>query len=273
MAAAEQTENPTLANTKQAQDNERLAQSIDHTKLTFQKEEDEAEAMEKLCREAKTWGFYAVCVRPRHVALAQTLLQESPVKIATVIGFPLQKVALRDELQVPTIGHIPLTEKLREVRQCVQAGADELDLVINVAQLKQDFKRGSQFTLEEFHAIHDAANGLPIKVILETDLLTPDEIRFATECCVKAAMAMVKTSTGMVTGGQGATLEAVQTISERIKQLNAPTEIKASGSIKTRSQALSFLDLGVQRLGTSSGVAIIEDRLASPFSENTGSFG
>jgi len=260
MKAPEQTDCPTLTQTNQAQENERLAQSIDHTKLTFQEQEDEATAIAKLCQEAKNWRFYAVCVRPQHVTLAQTLLQGSPVKIATVIGFPLQKVDLREELQSPTIGHVPLAEKLQEVRQCVQAGADELDLVINVAQLKQDLKLGSQLTLQELLAIHDAANGLPIKVIIETDLLTPEEIRFATECCVKTTMAMIKTSTGMVSGGQGATIEAVELIARQLKALNASTGIKASGGIKTRSQAISFLNLGVQRLGTSSGIAILEDR-------------
>lgn len=235
----------------------RVAQAIDHTKLTFADGEHERDAIETLCREAMQAGFCAVCVRPRHIALAKTLLADSPVKVATVIGFPLQKVSLDNELKQPTVGNVPTEEKVFETVQSVQAGADELDLVIHVAQLKQDVETGSRQVRRELAAIADAAAGCPIKVIIETDLLAPDEMVQVTQWCAETGMAMVKTSTGMVEGGQGATLEAVSLILQTLKAMSAGTGIKASGGIKTRQQAEALLALGVNRLGTSSGVAIV----------------
>lgn len=246
------------------QENRELAQSIDHTKLTFNAGENEEESIAQLCQEAKTHGFFAVCVRPRHVLLAKQNLHGSPVKVATVIGFPQEKVFLSEELQQPTVGQIPTAEKVVETLQSIRDGVDELDLVMNVAQLKQDFKTDSKQVQAEFLAIQAAAGGTPIKVIIETDLLTPEEILHATTICAQTDIAMVKTSTGMVTQGQGATLEAVQRISTRLKEMNSTAGIKASGGIKNRAQALAFLELGVQRLGTSSGVAILQDKTVAP---------
>ena len=254
---------PTDASTL-ALENTQLARSIDHTKLTFSPNEDEAQAITGLCNEAKTHGFYAVCVRPRHIQQAKTQLAGSPVKVAAVIGFPADKVLLIDELQHPTIGNFPTEQKVQETRQALADGSDELDLVIHVAHLKEDVKTGSQKVIAELQAIRDAANGLPIKVILETDLLTPEEIDWATSACAQTGMGMVKTSTGMVTNGQGATLDTIQRIAERLKALHASTGIKASGGIKSRKQALAFLALGVQRLGTSSGIAILQGEPVAP---------
>lgn len=235
----------------------RVAQAIDHTKLTFGQDENEQAAIEALCREAMQAGFYAVCVRPRHIALAKAVLAGSPVKVATVIGFPLQKVPLAQELEQPTVGNVPTAEKVFEAVQSLQAGADELDLVINVADLKQDVQTGSRRVLAELAAMADAAGDCPIKVIIETDLLTPADIVQVTAWCADTGMGMVKTSTGMVEGSHGATLEAVEIIARTLKSKNAVTGIKASGGIKNRQQAEAFLALGVNRLGTSSGLAII----------------
>ncbi len=237
----------------------RLAQAIDHTKLTFAPGEDEERAIETLCREAMDYGFYAVCVRPRHVAQAKRLLAGSPVRVATVIGFPVQKVKVADELRKPTIGQFSIAEKQAETRQAVDVGADELDLVINVAALKQDVLAGTQIVRQELLAIVEAALGRPIKVIIETDLLTPAETVRITQWCAETGMGMVKTSTGMVEGGHGATLDGVRLIARTLRQAesNTTTGIKASGGIKNRAQALAFLELGVNRLGTSSGVAIV----------------
>lgn len=239
-------------------DNQRLARLIDHTKLTFSADEDETVAIQALCAEAKAKGFYAVCVRPRHVALAKTCLSGSSVKIATVIGFPNHKIKLDREQQQPTVGNIATDHKLAETRQVIQAGADELDLVINVSALKQDRRDGSHRVKDELRAMAAVVGDCPIKVIIEIDLLSDEEIVQATGWCVETGMAMVKTSTGMVEGGHGATLQAVQLIGETLKRLNASVGIKASGGIKTREQAVMFANAGVSRLGTSSGVAILQ---------------
>jgi deoxyribose-phosphate aldolase len=236
-----------------------LAQAIDHTKLTFSVGEAETEAVIRVCQEARQYGFYAVCVRPRHVALAKSQLQGSSVQVATVIGFPLAKVMLADELKSPTVGDAPLSDKLVEVRQTLADDVDELDLVMNIAAFKHDQRTSGDATRAAFLAIAEAAAGKPIKVILETDLLTPEEIKKATALCAETGMAMVKTSTGMVDGGHGGTLDVVSLIADTLKALGAPLGIKASGGIKTRAQAEALLQLGVSRIGTSSGIAIVED--------------
>lgn len=245
-------------------ESQRLAKSIDHTKLTFGPNEVETQAILQLCEEARLHGFYAVCVRPRHIALAKEALNGTSIQVATVIGFPVDKVKLSDELAHPTVGAFHTDEKVFETQQSVAAGADELDLVMNVKQLKADLKSGSTYTRTEFQAIRTAAVGKPIKVIIETDLLSPEEVDFATTLCAETGMAMVKTSTGMVSEGKGATLDVVKQISAQLQQLHSLAGIKASGGIKNRQQALAFLELGVQRLGTSSGVAILEGTPVAP---------
>jgi deoxyribose-phosphate aldolase len=246
-------------------ENQRLARLIDHTKLTFAAGEDEVAAIATLCTEAQAAGFYAVCVRPRHIVLAKAYLAGSPVKVATVIGFPAEKVPLAAELKQPTVGAIATAEKLAEARLAIQAGADELDLVLNVSDLKRDMQDGGHRVADELRAVAAVADGRPIKVIIEIDLLTEAEMVQATAWCAETGMAMVKTSTGMVDGGQGATLQAVQLVSDTLRRLNASAVgIKASGGIKTHAQALAFAQAGVSRLGTSSGLAIVQggDNLA-----------
>lgn len=235
-----------------------LAQAIDHTKLTFSAGEDETAAITRLCEEARHYGFFSVCVRPRHVALCKKLLVDSGVKVATVIGFPLEKVQLAKEKHQPTIGAFPVAQKVEETRQAVQDGVDELDLVINVALLKQDVQAGHAQVRDELQRIQDAAQGKPIKVIIETDLLSEAEMVQASRWCAELRIFMVKTSTGMVEGGQGATLDAVGLIQKTLRTMNAPTQIKASGGIKSREQAQAMLKAGASRLGTSSGIAIVQ---------------
>lgn len=235
-----------------------LAQAIDHTKLTFAAGEDEVAAITCLCEEARHHGFFSVCVRPRHVALCKKLLVDSDVKVATVIGFPLEKVSLAPERKSPTVGQVPLSEKVAETRQVVLDGVDELDLVINVAQLKRDVSGGTTGVRDELAGIQEASQGKPIKVIIETDLLSDEEIVRASRWCAELGIFMVKTSTGMVDGGQGATLEAVGLIQKTLREMNAATLIKASGGIKSREQAQSMLSAGANRLGTSSGIAIVQ---------------
>jgi deoxyribose-phosphate aldolase len=257
--AAMSSPRPSSENTRSvSEDNQRLANLIDHTKLMFAADEDETLAIRALCGEARAMGFYGVCVRPKHVPLAKMYLAGSQVKIATVIGFPNQKVKLDSELQQPTIGNSPTGEKQAETRQAIQDGADELDLVINIFDLKQDRKDGGHRVKDELAAVAAAADHHPIKVIIEIDLLSDEDIVQATVWCAETGMAMVKTSTGMVEGGHGATLHAVHLIADTLQRLNTTVGIKASGGLKTRAQALQFADAGVSRLGTSSGVAIIE---------------
>ncbi len=234
-----------------------LAQAIDHTKLTFSAGEDEQRCIAQLCEEAKAYGFFSVCVRPRHVALCRKLLAGSAVKVAAVIGFPQAKVQLAAERVTPSVGQVALSDKIAEAHQTIQDGVDELDWVIDVARLKQSVQNHSSESRAEWVAIQQAAAGIPVKVIIETDLLSDAEIEQATRWCAETGMRMVKTSTGMVEGGQGATPEAVDLIRGVLDALGSATQIKASGGIKTQAQALDFIRRGASRLGTSSGPILV----------------
>src|SRR5262249_51174095 len=151
------------------------------------------------------------------------------------------------------------------------AGADELDVVLNVGQFRQEAATGVfSNTLKELEALQQAAQGRPVKVIIETDLLSLDEIRQATRLCHQAQVAMVKTCTGFVQGGEGATLEKVQTIRQTLDAMSSPLGIKASGGIRTAAHALQLLEAGATRLGASAGIQILQEYAAlepSPFAE------
>jgi deoxyribose-phosphate aldolase len=236
-----------------------LARTIDHTKLTFALGEDEQAAIMQLCGEARQYGFFSVCVRPRHVALCKKQLVDSSVKVSAVIGFPLDTVKLEAEKIQPTIGNFSIADKVAETRQAVLDGADELDVVIHVAQLKSDTQTGStEVVRQELKAIQTAASGKPIKVIIETDLLTDAEIMQISHWCAELRVFMVKTSTGMVEGGQGATPRLVGLIQSTLRKTNPKTKIKASGGIRSQEQAQSLLKAGALRLGTSSGIVIVQ---------------
>lgn len=255
-----------------------LARLIDHTKLTFSPGEAESEAIATLCREAREEGFYAVCVRPRHVRMAKDVLCGSEVRVATVIGFPATKTPLAQEREAPTIGACPTEIKLAEIRQAVADGADELDVVLPVARLKAEIAanlpkpaqvrtgadlswgqpaRDTQGVRSELAALRLASAGIPLKVILETDLLTAEEMAAAVVWCVETGMDMLKTSTGMLEGGQGATPDLVRTLADLLRRLNASLGIKASGGIRTREQAMALIEAGATRIGASGSRALL----------------
>ncbi len=243
-----------------------LAQCIDHTKLTFSADENQKTTIDTLCQEAVEHGFYAVCVRPEHIKQAKTTIGTGNVKVATVIGFPKDKRDLKQETMTPTIGSASTESKLKEVQNALAQQVDELDLVLNVGLFKREVAQNifldheSSETLKELNAIKKASQGRPIKVIIETDLLSDEEIVKATLACSKVGVFMVKTSTGMLIGGKGATPEAISLIRETLNNNQGMTiQIKASGGVKTREQALHLLQLGANRLGTSSGLLIASE--------------
>ncbi len=242
----------------------KLSQLIDHTKLTFKPDENPEQQIEKICQQAIQHGFYAVCIPVAFVAQAKTLLEESTVKTATVIGFPKEKTTLEVQNRQTTIGSAFTEDKLREVAKAVELKADELDVVINVAQFKADFKQAERnhwpdtTTYSELSKIKQAAGPVPIKLIVETDLLSEDEIMAAVQLCHQLQLFMIKTSTGMITDGHGATVETIQLMNRTIDRLESPLTIKASGGIKNKDKALQLIDAGASRLGTSKSVAIVE---------------
>lgn len=208
---------------------------IDHTALkSFTLEAD----VEKLCAEAIKYNFKSVCVNPCDVALCKTLLKDSDVEVCTVIGFPLGK----NKTEV----------KVYETELAVSDGATEIDMVINVAKLKE---KDYNYVQREIEAVIKAAKGNLVKVIIETGLLTDSEIAKATQIVCNAKADYVKTCTGF-TGGV-ATKQAVEIMKAN---LSGNTKIKASGGVKTKDSALEFINLGVSRIGTSSSIDIVEGK-------------
>lgn len=210
-----------------------MANYIEHTLL---KADATVEAVAGLCAEAAEWRFAAVCINPVYVDLAVHLLAGTGVKVATVIGFPL--------------GATYSEVKALEAREAVRRKADEIDMVMNLAAAKAAAWNAVAADISKVVA---AAGGKPVKVILETALLTDAEKRLACQQAVVAGAAFVKTSTGF--GPGGATEVDVRLLREAV---GAALGVKASGGIRTREQAERMIAAGASRLGTSAGVALIK---------------
>lgn len=211
-----------------------LNKYIEHTLL--KQDATKAEVI-KLLDEAKEYDFLGVCVNPVNVKLASEYLKDSGVKIVTVVGFPL--------------GQSTTESKVLETIDAVKNGADEIDMVLNSGKLKDgEF----DYIIDEISKIKTACQGKVLKVILETDLLSHDEIKTASELCVKGGADFVKTSTGFVKNGVGAKVEDVKLMYETVKE--AGLGVKASGGVRDKDTALAMINAGATRIGTSSGVKI-----------------
>lgn len=212
-----------------------LNRHIEHTLLKQDAGQDD---FEKLFEEAKEHDFLGVCINPAYVKKAKEALKDTNTKVVTVIGFPL--------------GANKTEVKAFETSCAVADGADEVDMVINVTALKD---KDYDYVREDIKAVKIAAKEAPLKVILETDLLTKDEIKKACEICVEAKADFVKTSTGFVKNGVGAKEEDVKLMYETVSPYGL--KVKASGGIRDKETALKMIEAGAERLGTSSGVKIV----------------
>lgn len=211
-----------------------LNKYIDHTNL---KTTATMKDIEKLCNEAIEYGFASVCVHPYYVKLASELLKDSNVSVCTVIGFPL--------------GMNTISVKEYEAIDATNNGATEIDMVINVAALKN---KDYDYVKEEIETVRDSIGGKTLKVIIETCYLTTEEIIKMTEICNETFVNFIKTSTGF--GSRGASIEDVDLIA---RYRNEVLEIKASGGIKTRKDMLDMIEAGATRIGTSSGIEIMKE--------------
>ena len=211
-----------------------LERYIDHTLL---KPTATPLAIRQLCAEAREFNFYSVCVNSCYVALAKDELKDSVVKIAAVIGFPL--------------GAMSTEAKLCEAQFCIEHGADEIDMVINIGWLK--FKEYG-LVKDEITKIKQTIGSRKLKVIIETCYLTAEEKKIASMLVVEGKADFVKTSTGF--GSGGATFEDIELIKRVIQDR---IKIKASGGIKDKKTAKRYIDMGVSRLGTSSGIEIVKN--------------
>ena len=213
----------------------KMNQRIEHTILKPDTMESD---IKKLCEEAIEHGFFGVCVPPYFVKHASIILKDSSIKIVTVAGFPL--------------GYNTTPAKVEEARKAMDEGAHEIDMVMNIAALKNNDLNFVQNDIQSVATLVQL-KGCKLKVIIETALLSNDEKVKACEICAKVGVDFVKTSTGFASSG--AKLKDIELIR---KNLPANIKIKASGGIKTKEQAKDLVKAGADRLGTSSGPDLIE---------------
>ncbi len=225
-------------------DIKKYTQMIDHTKLSANASKQE---IIELCNEAKEFQFFSVCINPYYIDLAKKELSGSNVKVCTVIGFPL--------------GQNTTESKIFETVDAIQKGADEVDMVINIAKLKEG---DIDYCVNEINLIKKACKDKILKVIVETCLLTEEEKVRACNVILKSDADFIKTSTGFSTGG--ATFEDIKLFKENVKNDKL---IKAAGGIKTGSDLIKMVDLGANRIGTSRGVSLINDLLNGEDSKNS----
>lgn len=218
-------------------DEKKLAGCIEHTLLSATAT---GEQIKQLCEQAKGYGFYSVCVNPRWAGFAAEQLHSSKVRTCSVVGFPLGA----DSTKI----------KVAAAKETIFAGADEVDMVADLAAI---IKADSRYLLNQFQAVLKVCRSMRpaavLKVIIESAALNRRQKVFASQIAERAGVDFIKTSTGLHPAG-GATVEDIKLIKE-----SAPScKIKAAGGIKTAKQAIEMLQAGAQRLGTSSGVRIIE---------------
>ena len=210
-----------------------IGRYIDHSLL---KADVRKEDLEKLCAEAAAHNFAAVCIPPYFISAAAQYLEGKPVKISTVIGFPM--------------GFESTTAKVEEIKRAIDMGVDELDVVVNIGAVKNG---EWTFVNNDIETVTRAAHmkGKTVKIILETSLLEDSEIDELCKICTTNEVDFVKTSTGH---NGGATIEMIR----KLRSLLPETiKIKASGGIKNNDQARALIEAGADRLGTSSSMAII----------------
>ena len=214
-----------------------IPQLIDHTIL---RPDTTRADIEQLCKEARQYKFYSVCVNPTWVSLARQLLDSSGVKVCCVVGFPL--------------GAQPPETKAMEARAAIRQGAKEIDMVINVGALKSG---DDNLVLRDIRSVVEACRdgSAKCKVILETALLTNEEKGRACELAVKARADFVKTSTGFSSGG--ATVEDVALMSRIVR--DKKLGVKASGGVRTLADLRRMVQAGATRIGTSSGIKILQE--------------
>jgi len=218
-----------------------LNKLIDHTLL---KATATISEIETLCKEAVEYDFYSVCVNSGYVATAKKFLTGTDIKVCSVVGFPL--------------GAMSAKAKYFETGEALADGADEIDMVLNVGWLKSG---KTNQVLDEIIALKRCTGeNRALKVILETCYLTDEEKRLACRLALDAKADFVKTSTGFGTGG--ATLADVKLMKECVQH---KAKVKASGGIRDYETAMQYVNLGVERIGTSNGIAILKGEKGSGY--------
>ena len=211
-----------------------LARKFDHTLL---KSDASLNDIKNICHEALEYNFRSICINPIWIEKASTFLNQSNIKLCTVVGFPL--------------GATPLIIKLNEVGYSIDKGANEIDMVMNIGLFKD---KKYTYVAKEISDIVEKCNGLIVKVIIEAGVLNRKELILATNIVEDNGGNFIKTSTGF--SSFGATKKNIEIIKNNIK---SKTKIKASGGINTLNQVLELLSLGVDVIGSSSSTIIMEE--------------
>ncbi len=213
----------------------KLSKYIDHTLLKADATKDQ---IVKLCQEAIENEFKTVCVNTSWISTCKKELENSDVGVCCVVGFPL--------------GTMDTASKAFEASQAIKSGADEVDMVIHIGQLKDG---NYEYLVNDIKAVKQSCEDKVLKVILETCLLTNEEKELACKACVEANADFVKTSTGF--SKSGATLEDVVLMK---KAVNGKCLVKAAGGVKTHTDLINMIEAGADRIGTSSGIALIQKK-------------
>lgn len=208
---------------------------IDHTVL---KADTPKETVKRIFDEAIEYDFASVCINPCHVKYASDYLKDSDVKVCTVIGFPL--------------GATTSATKAFETSDAIANGADEIDMVMNIGAMKD---KDYDYVCKDIKAVVEAAKGKTVKVILETCLLTKEEIIEACKLCQKAGADFVKTSTGFST--RGATIEDVEIMKATVGD---SMKVKAAGGVRTYDDMVKIVEAGADRIGTSAGCSLMQGK-------------
>lgn len=216
-----------------------LNKMIDHTYL---KAIGTRQEIDNLIEEAKQYHFKSVCIQPTFVKYAKAKLENSDVLVCTVIGFPL--------------GANTVETKVFETLNAIHNGADEIDMVLNIGELKSG---NDEYILDEINHIASACSPHTLKVIIETCYLTEAEIIRASQIVAKSNAHFIKTSTGF--GPQGATYENVKLMKQNVGN----KEVKAAGGVKTREDVLKMIEAGATRIGTSNGVLLMNHQTGSGY--------
>lgn len=214
---------------------ESISNFIEHTNLKPDATKDD---ILKLCEEAIKYNMYGVCVSPYYVQFAKKAIKKSPVKLISVVGFPL--------------GYATTSSKVEETKKAIMSGADEIDMVINLSALKNDDKATLQNDIQAVVTACHLQNKI-CKIIIETAYLSKEEIETACMICTDAGADFVKTSTGYAP--RGASVEDIKLLRAILPK---KIRLKASGGIKDLSFAQQLIDAGADRIGTSHGVSILE---------------
>ncbi|MFZ2897261.1 MAG: deoxyribose-phosphate aldolase [Saprospiraceae bacterium] len=212
-----------------------LADKIDHTIL---KPDCTLEDIKGVCGEAKSFGFFSVCIPPFYVKDAVQCLENTPVKVTTVIGFPM--------------GYATTPAKVEEIKRAIDDGADEVDAVVNICAIKSGNWNYVRNDIDSMTRIAHL-RGKHIKIILETAMMTQEELEKLCKICIDSEVDFVKTSTGILAAGAN-----TDTVSWLRANLPASIKIKASGGVRSYQDAQRLVEAGADRLGSSASVQIVQ---------------